>query len=71
MPEDFTVHLATRTNEVLRIFERDESVAFGLVCAFIADYLRFLEARIATERLSEQLVRHLVAEISAENTIVA
>jgi hypothetical protein len=60
------VQLFHSSREIRRVFEADEAEAFGLVALLVADDLCANKGRVSAEGSDENLVGHVVAEVTCE-----
>lgn len=61
-----TVHLPHGTHIVVGVFEADKAVALGLSGAFVSYHFSLQERWIATECSGQDVVVHLVTQVSTE-----
>ena len=65
-----TLHCLEGVHKVVRVEERHESVAFALLCAFVANDTDHRHGGEVRECLAQRLVRHVVAEVTDKETEV-
>lgn len=63
-----TVHLPHGSDVVIGVLEADKAVALGLACAFVPHNLGFQVGGVAAECPCQDVVIHLIAKVSTEDS---